>query len=296
MQPPRQRREYRSATTDSRRWDAFVHRPGDIFICTPRKCGTTWMQTIVASLLWPAGDVPEAVTVISPWFDARVEPVDDVVARLESQTHRRFVKTHTPADGIPWFNSGRYVFMGRDGRDAFMSLCNHMEHLRANVRGEIDAAAAADGLPGMPEWNGDIHAFFAPWLAEGEMFDHVATYWERRDQANLLFVHHADFKADLAGEMRRLADFLEIEVTEEQWPDVVERCRFDQMRRRGQEIGQFGWIFEGGARSFLFKGTNGRWRDVLTDDELSAYQQRVTKRLPRDAAAWLEHGRIALEA
>jgi aryl sulfotransferase len=289
-------REYRSATTDNRRWDAFVHRPGDIFICTPRKCGTTWMQTIVASLLWPAGDVPDAVTVISPWFDASIEPLHDVVARLESQTHRRFVKTHTPADGIPWFSTGRYVVMGRDGRDAFMSQCNHMERLRANVRASIDAAAAADGLPGMPAWNGDIHAFFTSWLADGELFDHIATFWERRTRPNVLLAHHADFTADLDGEMRRLADFLEIDVPGDAWPEVVDRCRFDQMRRRSQEIGQFGWIFEGGAKSFLFKGTNGRWRDVLTDDELAAYARRVANVLPPDAAAWLEHGFVALGA
>jgi aryl sulfotransferase len=253
------------------------------------------MQTIVASLLWPAGDVPGAVTLISPWFDARVEPVDEVVARLESQSHRRFMKTHTPADGIPWFSTGRYVVMGRDGRDAFMSQCNHMEHLRADVRAQVDAAAAADGLPAMPAWNGDVHEFFAAWLDQGELFEHIATYWERREQPNVLFSHHADFTADLAGEMRRVADFLEIEVPERSWPDVVDRCRFDQMRRRGQEIGQFGWIFEGGTNSFLFKGTNGRWREVLDDGELAAYERRASARLSPDAAAWLEHGRRALE-
>ena len=43
---------------DNRRWEHFVHRPGDIFVCTPPKCGTTWTQTIVASLLWPEGDAP----------------------------------------------------------------------------------------------------------------------------------------------------------------------------------------------------------------------------------------------
>ena len=52
-----------------RRWDGFTPRPGDVFVCTPPKCGTTWMQTIVASLLWPAGDVPGPVLAISPWID-----------------------------------------------------------------------------------------------------------------------------------------------------------------------------------------------------------------------------------
>ena len=52
--------------------------------------------------------------------------------------------------------------------------------------------------------------------------------------------------------------------------------------------------FQGGAKSFLFKGTNGRWRDVLTPDELAAYAKRVAELLPPDAAAWVERGRAAL--
>jgi hypothetical protein len=95
-------RRYRSAIFDNRRWERFEYRPGDIFVCTLPKCGTTWMQTIVASLLWPDGNVSGQVMTLSPWIDANFFPVDEILARLEAQAHRRFIKTHTPADGIPW--------------------------------------------------------------------------------------------------------------------------------------------------------------------------------------------------
>ena len=94
--------------------------------------------------------------------------------------------------------------------------------------------------------------------------------------------------------MRRVAEFLEIDVPDSFWPATVERCTFDAMKARADEIGSF-WNFEGGAQSFLFKGTNGRWRDVLRADELTAYARRVADILPADAAAWLEHGSTALE-
>ena len=61
-------RPYRWAVSDNRRWKHFEYRPGDIFVCTPPKCGTTWMQTILASLLWPDGDIPGQVMTISPWI------------------------------------------------------------------------------------------------------------------------------------------------------------------------------------------------------------------------------------
>ncbi len=285
-------RPYRTAVFDNRRWARFTPRPDDIFVCTPPKCGTTWTQTLVNSLIFQDGNSPGPVMVVSPWLEAEFTPLDAIVARLEAQTHRRSIKSHTPADGIPWFDDAKYIFVGRDGRDAFMSMCNHRAVMKADMVDALNQRALADGVPPMPPFDGDVHAFFASWLVDGSVLAHVATYWQRRSSPNLLFVHYADLKADLSGEMRRIADFLEITVPPAKWPAVVERCTFESMRARGSEIGEFA-LFEGGAKSFLFKGTNGRWRDVLTADELATYAKRVADLLPADAATWLEHGRRA---
>src|SRR5438045_727840 len=94
---------YKTRVSDSTRWERFVHRPGDVFVCSPPKAGTTWMQTIVATLLFPGGDAPDRVMMMNPWLDARFEPIDAVLERLDAQEHRRSIKTHTPPDGIPWF-------------------------------------------------------------------------------------------------------------------------------------------------------------------------------------------------
>ena len=123
-------KQYRTPVADNTRWANFVHRPGDIYVCTPPKCGTTWMQTIVASLLWPDGDAPGSVMYVCPWIDAEFRPIDEVLAQLDAQTHRRSIKTHTPADGIPWFDTGKYIVVGRDGRDAFMSWVNHIANMK----------------------------------------------------------------------------------------------------------------------------------------------------------------------
>ena len=287
-------RPYRTAVFDNARWEGFEPRAGDIFVCTPPKCGTTWTQTIIASLLWPDGDVPGPVMSISPWIEFEVIPIEVVRATIAAQTHRRFLKSHTPADGIPWFENAKYVVVGRDGRDAFMSLCNHYERFKGDVRERLNLRAAQDGVPLMPSWDGDVHGFFADWLESGALFDHVASFWSLRPDPRLLFVHYNDLKSDLPGEMARISEFLRIEVPEAKWPGVVERCTFESMRGRGPEIGPFEIAFEGGAAGFLFKGTNGRWRDVLTAAELSAYEDRVRAALPPEGAAWLEGGRHAI--
>ena len=267
-------KEYISPMADNRRWAGSVHRPGDIFVCTPPKCGTTWMQAIVNSLLFPDGTSPAPVWDLSPWLEAKRPPIEEVLARLDAQTHRRCIKTHTAADGIPWFDDCHYIYVGRDGRDAFMSWVNHSNNMRRDV---------FDFMP--PK--SDAHEMLPGWLEGGGIFHNVATYWEKRGQDNLLFTHYSDLKADLEAEMRRVAAFLAIEVPDAKWPAVVERCTFSSMKDRHEEIGDFSISFEGGADAFLFKGTNERWRGVLADEELATIDARAAELLPPDAIAWL---------
>jgi len=287
-------REYRNAVMDNRRWEGFEPRPGDIFVCTPSKCGTTWMQTIVANLLWPDGEFPgPIVNGICPWIEAKFMPAEAMHQMLRAQTHRRAMKSHTPADGIPWFPDAKYITVARDGRDAFMSWCNHVRRMKMTEM--FNEQAREEGIPTLKTFDGeDYHGYFRHWLVENNFFDVVSSYWALRDEPNLLFVHYNDMKTDLAGEMHRVAEFLDIDLESGQWPTVVERCTFEGMRRADKRIGDFERAFDGGIEGFLFKGTNGRWRDVLDADDLAAYASRVAEMLPPDAARWAEHGRRAI--
>ena len=122
---PRRTREYRNHHLDSTRWDDFVPRDDDIVITTAYKAGTTWTQRIVAALVLGPGPV-EHLSATSPWIDARFhEPIEPLLARLESQRHRRFVKSHLAADGLLRLPHVKYLVVGRDTRDVFMSLWNH---------------------------------------------------------------------------------------------------------------------------------------------------------------------------
>jgi aryl sulfotransferase len=281
--------EYRHFIWDTRRWNAFRHRPGDIFVCTPPKCGTTWTQTIVAMLLFPDGNLPAPVMEMAPWLDARFYSLEEQVARLEAQTHRRSIKTHTSADGIPWWPDAHYIVVGRDGRDAFMSFVNHMASLREDKIQALVESAIAEGIefdPLPPQ--GDIHQFFAGWLQGGDLFGFLRSYWKLRDQPNVLFVHYNDLKADLEKEVRRIAAFLGIPIDEKQLPGILERCSFDWMKKNSDRIGDLEDLFKGGGQSFFFKGTNGRWRDILTAEELERYETRSREAMPPDLKAWLD--------
>ena len=113
---------YQSEDEDSARWDGFEFRTGDIVISTRSKSGTTWMQQICALLIFQTPELPAPLGRLSPWLDWLITPREQVVARLEAQQHRRFIKTHTPLDGLPLGERVTYIVVGRHPLDMAVSL------------------------------------------------------------------------------------------------------------------------------------------------------------------------------
>ena len=110
---------------------------------------------------------------------------------------------------------------------------------------------------------------------------------------NLLLVHYNNLKSDLPGEMHRIADFLGIEIHPELWPVLAEHCTFDYMKKNGSAlVPMTGAFFERGAENFIHKGTNGRWRDVLTQEDIEKYERLAKERLEPDCAHWLATGEL----
>jgi hypothetical protein len=62
------------------------------------------------------------MSTVSPWLDQTIQPIEEVVATLDAQKHRRFIKTHTPLDGLVLDDRVTYICVGRDPRDAAVSM------------------------------------------------------------------------------------------------------------------------------------------------------------------------------
>ena len=301
-------REYRTWSLDSRRWAPYAPRPGDVVIATAPKCGTTWAQQIVSSLVF--GDAePRSIPSVSPWVEARFRgTAGDLHASLEAQTHRRFLKTHLPVDGLPIYDEVRYIHVARDGRDVLMSLHNHYTHFSDTLLRQFDQIGLEDPVIGKtyPRLPDDPSEFFRMWISTAAVAGHddgcprpsffelEAGYWAHRLRPNFLLVHFNDLKADLDGEMRRIASFLGITVDPGIWPSLVKAATFESMRTAGAELmPQTRTMLADGHERFFHKGTNGRWRDFLTDRDLAAYDAKVRTKLTPGLAAWLEAGRLA---
>ena len=138
-------REYRTWTTDSRRWAPYRPRPDDIIISAFPKSGQTWTQQIVSSLVFQDTAVRPLLQV-SPWVDGRFRAVGPTYEQIEAQTHRRFLKAHLPIDGLPLYDDVKYIHVARDGRDAVMSIHNQYRSHTDAQRETLSKIGAEDSL------------------------------------------------------------------------------------------------------------------------------------------------------
>jgi aryl sulfotransferase len=300
-------REYRTMAADSHRWDGFAPRGDDIIIAVQPKCGATWMQRIVDLLVFQSPE-PRQFLAPSPLVEATVHAsADAMLAMLDAQTHRRFLKTHLPFDSLPVFDDVKYIHVVRDGRDACWSMHNHVLGFRPEFQQWRAELAAQDPrfrvrFQDPPQ---EPHAFYLRWMTESEaeetgdgvdlpFFEFETTYWLERRRENLLFVHYNDLKADLAAEMRRISDFLHIDTPEGLMPELAHAASFETMKRQGEQmLPHLRMAFDHGADRFINKGVNRRWKDVLTQADLARYDALVRRRFTPTQAAWVAQGRAA---
>ena len=299
-------RKYRTWVVDSSRWQHYRPRLNDIVISTYPKCGTTWMQQIVSMLVFQSSE-PRPIMKLSPWVERRTLPLETLLALIEAQTHRRFLKTHLPLDGLPFDDEVKYLHVARDGRDACMSFHNQAMGFTDQILAAYDAIGLGDETIGRPYPVPlvDPSDHFHRWITEGvvtgdedgsptmSFFHFEQTWWQARHYPNVLLVHYNDLKLDLATEMQRIANFLGIAVAPELWPQFIEAAGFDAMRREGDVLmGDSAKMFKGGSKGFFFRGSNERWRGKVSDEDLALYNDKLDTMLSVDCAQWITQGRM----
>lgn len=293
---PQKVREIHSNHFDSTIWNDFKFREDDIIISTYAKSGTTWMQQIVSQLIFNGQEGLE-VAEMSPWIDLRVPPKQVKIPAVEAQEHRRFIKTHLPVDALVFSPKAKYLYIGRDGRDVLWSLYNH--HITANNIW-YEALNDTPGLvgPKIGKPLDSIVDYYHEWLDKDgypwwSMWENVNSWWEIKDLPNVMFVHFAKLKEDMPGMIRKIASFLDISIDESKWNDILKHCSFDYMKDNATKSVPLGGAFwDGGAKTFIHKGTNGRWREVLTTEESEKYEKIATEKLPSECAHWLSTGEM----
>ena len=166
--------------------------PGDVFVASYPKCGTTWTQYIVYLLLNDARPLTAAQRV-DDVFPHLEEVGQDVVQALPQP---RLIKTHLPLKRTPWSPQARYLYVARNPFDCAVSFYHHT---RGFVR-HYDFAAGT--------WDAFFECFLAGEVDFGDYFDNLLSWWPRRRDANVLFLTYERMLADPAAAVTQIARFL----------------------------------------------------------------------------------------
>lgn len=234
--------------------DRYRAQPEDVFVVTQMKCGTTWMQHLVYEVLNRGrGSLVESGTAmyaVSPWVEGVKSVPIELAPLVGEERPSRIIKTHLPATHCPWNPDARYLYVARHPVSCFASC---VDFIATNV------GAMAPGLPLVEEWFCSRELMW--W---GTWPDHVKGWWDRsRRERNVLFVYFEEMKADLAGVVRRVAEFLGMKpLTADEVARVVEKCGFAYMQRH-QEAFEMNppHILQTDAELFV-RGSADRHQDV----------------------------------
>lgn len=282
--------EYVDYLADSRMWQRFRPRAGDVVVVTPPKSGTTWTQAIVSLLLFPDHDHSEGLSVLSPWIDAEVHKIDEVIARLEGRAGRRHVKTHTPLDGIPFWPDLRYICVYRHPIDVFFSWRNH----ERNMTFELEDLPIIDDLrEDFRDYLGSSYRGTAGARLPG-VVHHFKCSLAQSSRTNVLLLHYADMVRDLAGTVAQIANHIGVSLPPDALAAVVKAATFGNMKANAHRFapaaGEGVWHQED---AFFESGSSNKWEGRLTKGDLSAYDSKISQALSPDERAWLEWGSAA---
>jgi len=191
---------------------------------------------------------------------------------------RRVFKSHVPLNHLAWNPKTRYIYIVRGGKDVVMLMDNHHCSHTDILRGALIVGAKMEFGP-----------FFDAFL-EGtiywDWFSHIVSYWKYRHVPNLLLLHYNELKADPRGQIKRIAKFCNAELDEKQLNNVVEHSSFEWMKKHQHLFSPPPFLFDEGH--FVYKGTNNRWKDVMTPDQVRRYDEVSRKKFEPELSAWVD--------
>lgn len=263
-----------------------------------------------ALLIFDGPEFPAPLGDLSPWLDMSNQPLAEVTAARAAQTHRRFIKTHTPLDGLPLHPEVTHLVVGRDPRDVAISYEHHAANLGFARFLELRAAAVGnDDLAELPERrvpSADPVERFRSFIADetqmsppslASVLHHLNTGWPRRPAPHVALFHYADLQADLVGELLRLAGVLGIPCSPDRARALAPEASLTRMRERAAADAPLAAQGTRGSwkdvRAFFRRGGSGEWRERVGAVDLVAYEARVAQLVSPELAAWAHRGWLA---
>ena len=243
----------------------YKPNPTDIFIVTPPKCGTTWMQQIVHGLRTRGSMDFDEITRVVPWINMAYDTGIDIYAQQVARPHA--FKTHTKLDEAP--KGGKYIVIVRDPCDALLSDYHFMEGMFFEAGTiSLEDFAREEFIP-----NRDIH-------------QHILAFWDRRHDNDVLPLCYENMKADLSRTIEKVAAFIDIPLDDELKEIVLKQSDIKFMQEHKDQFEDH--IIRNARREAMQLPLDGRLNKVRSG-QVGESKERVPDEIRKELdALWQE--------
>ncbi|XP_071534692.1 sulfotransferase 1B1-like isoform X1 [Panulirus ornatus] len=248
----------------------FQFRPDDVIVASYPKTGTTWVQEIVYMLTHNFKKSDDSSEVLETRFPYLEYPYPGIKS-LADRTGPRYIKTHLPITLLPpsFENSkAKLIYITRNPRDTAVSYFHFMQLLT------------------QCDYQGTLSSFIKMFLSDTTMyspfFDHVLGYWRAREDPKILFVTYEELHKDPAKIIKQIAEFLEVEASDDEVNHVASCTSFASMLTNPsvnyEHWKDLGFAYKDKGR-FMRIGQVGNWQTHLNQKEVAAFEEWERKNL-----------------
>ncbi len=231
----------------------------DTWVVTYPKCGTTWMQQIVALVSNKGEEDGRKINESVPWIEAANNPDPDYDYKVDISALKspRSFKSHFPYDlmpcGVPNETSCKYIYVARNPKDVAVSYYHH--YLGFKYVPKLD-------------WDTYMTWFLSGQVVLGDYFDHVLSWWHHREEGNILFMKYEDMKRDLHSAVKLVSDFMGHSLAPSVIDTIASKCTFSSMK--DNPGANYTWASHRrahGATPFMRKGIVGDWKECFSEEQ-----------------------------